>query len=397
VFRDKKILLGVTGSIAAYKAAFLAREFVKHGALIRVCLTKSASQFITPLTFQTISGYPVITDMWQSVEPNALEHISWTRWADTLLIAPASANIIGKAANGIADDYLSTAILSTTTPVIFAPAMNSAMFEKPIFQQNVEKLRALGYQFVESATGELACGESGVGRLAEIADILDSTLYTLNSEKPLQSVKILVTAGATREYLDPVRYLSNPSTGKMGFELARSLTARGATVDIIAANVAIKPPYSCKTQTVSSADEMFNAVFQKHNAYNIIVMTAAVSDFTFEKTYSEKMKKNALAPEFKLQKTKDILLELGKKPNCMLVGFALETENMFENALEKLRSKNLDLIIANLEGENTGFGAETNSGLIIDKSGIALEIPLVSKRDMAEIIADRIANKFRER
>ena len=340
MLENKNILLGIAGSIAAYKGASIARELVKHGADVRVCLTKSGAEFITAATFRSLTGNPVITNMFDVPSGHDIAHISWARWADLFLIAPATANIIGKAANGIADDYLSTTIMSCEAPVLFAPAMNTSMYENPIFKENVRKLIEYGYKFIVPESGFLACGESGTGRLADLNHIMDGVVYSLTSNKPLNGKKILVSAGATREYIDPARFISNPSTGKMGYELAKQLKAYGGEITLISGYSQLPVPYDVEFIKVVSANDMYQAVMKHSVESDIICMVSAVSDWTPTNPSTTKMHKNNFDGKLEMKRTKDILYELGQqKGNRFLVGFGLETDDVRKNAINKLNNK----------------------------------------------------------
>ncbi|MFP4458721.1 MAG: bifunctional phosphopantothenoylcysteine decarboxylase/phosphopantothenate--cysteine ligase CoaBC [Candidatus Zixiibacteriota bacterium] len=387
----KKILLGVTSSIAAYKSAYLTRLLIKSNAEVKVAMTKNATEFITPLTFETLTGQPVVSDMFENRIRPDIGHISWAKWADLIIVAPATANIIAKAANGIADDFLSTTILASNAPVLFAPAMNSAMYENSITQDNIAKLKKHGHHFVTSDEGFLACGDKGSGRLAELNHIQDMAFYLMHN-KPLNGTKAVVTAGATREFLDPVRFLSNPSTGLMGFEIARYLKAFGANVTLISGKSNIARPYGVKYIETLDAQAMFQEVQKLADDADIFVSSAAVSDWTPSEKFDMKRKKDGQNMQIELKRTNDILYEVGKSKNGrqIIVGFALETDNLLENAKNKLEEKNLDLIIANPQTEKSGFEVMTNRGHIIHRTGRIENVDMTTKHHMAGIIADRI-------
>jgi len=376
VLKEKKILLGVTGSIAAYKAAEIVSLLKKRGAEVFVIMTESATKFIQPLTFSTLSGNPAIDNLFSTSDKITVKHISLAEWADLILIAPATANIVGKIANGIADDMLTTTVLASKVKVIFTPAMNKNMISNTLYQQNVEKLIALGYEFIDSEYGRLACGETGEGRLANIEDIT-----------------VLVTASCTREPIDKVRFISNYSSGKMGFALAKIARARGARVILITGPTSLPAPKGITTISIESAEEMKKEVFKHFSEADIIISAAAVADFQPREIFAGKIKKEkSEKPLIELERTPDILYELGKKKgDKILVGFAAETENLAANALKKLKEKRLDLIVANdISAKEAGFGSDKNRARLINSKGTARELPLMLKIDMAEKILDEI-------
>lgn len=393
MLKDKNIILGVTGGIAAYKAAELVRELIREGAKVQVIMTKNAQAFITPLTLQTLSGNSVFTELFNLLAESKVSHIALADWANLIVIAPATANIIGKIAGGIADDMLSTVLMATKAPVLIAPAMNVHMWENAICQQNIAKLRSLGYYFVEPQVGELACGYEGKGRLAEIADIIEEIRIIL-SPKDFAGEKILVTAGPTEEPLDPVRFLSNHSSGKMGFALARAAIRRGATVTLISGPTHLTPPKKSRFISVKTAREMRQAVLENFPEASILLMAAAVSDYRPQEMAGQKIKKLAARLILELEQNPDILAEVGKtKGSRIIVGFAAETENLLKNAQEKLSQKNLDLIVANdLTMPGAGFGVDTNIVKFLDRSGRVEELPLMTKEELA----DRILNRIKE-
>jgi len=388
---NKKIVLGVTGGIAAYKAAELVRELVRAKAQVFVIMTRSAREFVTPLTFQTLSGNPVSTDLFSLIEESEIGHISLADRADILVIAPATANIIGKIAGGIADDMLSTVVFATQAPVLLAPAMNVHMWENPICRENLQKLRARGYHFIDPEAGELACGYEGKGRLAEIPAIVEE-IRSLLTPKDFSDETILVTAGPTEEDLDPVRFLSNHSSGKMGYALAKAAGRRGAEVILVSGPTSLPPPAKAKLVQVRSAVEMRDAVFQHIEKASVLLMAAAVSDYRPKQAATQKMKKASLLPVLELEQNPDILLEAGKtKGNRIFVGFAAETQNLLKNAKEKLAKKNLDLIVANdVSLPGAGFRVDTNIVKVIRRSGRVEKLPLMSKEDLADRILERI-------
>ncbi len=393
MLKGKKILLGVTGSIAVYKAAEILSLLKKKGADVFVIMTESATKFVQPLTFSTLSGHLVITNLFSSNDKIIVKHISLAQWADLILIAPATVNIIGKIAHGIADDMLTTTVMASKAKVIFAPAMNKNMISNPLYQQNVEKLTALGYEFIDSEYGLLACGEIGEGRLANIEDIIDKVDYSLAFKKDYTNKTVLITASCTREPIDKVRFISNYSSGKMGFALAKIAQARGARVILITGPNCLPAIKGIKTILIESAEEMKKEVFKYFLEADIIISAAAVADFRPKEFFSGKIKKEKDEKLFiELERTSDILYELGKKKkNKILVGFAAETENLVDQALKKLKEKELDLIVANdISAKGVGFGSDQNKAKLINNKGVAQELPLMPKSDMAEKILDEI-------
>ena len=391
MLKGKKIVLGVTGGIAAYKAAELVRELVRVEAEVYVVMTKGAQAFVTPLTFQTLSGNKVTTELFSLVEESEIGHIALADRAEVLVIAPATANIIGKIASGIADDMLTTIVMATKAPVLLAPAMNVHMWENAICQENIEKLRSRGYHFVDPESGGLACGYEGKGRLAEVSAIVDE-ICSILSPKDLTGETILITAGPTEEPIDPVRFITNRSSGKMGFALARAARRRGAEVILISGPAAIPAPQQVKCIGVRSAAQMQEAVLTNLETASILLMAAAVSDYRPQQTASGKIKKTEAKTVLELERNPDILAEAGKrKGQRILVGFAAETENLLQNARGKLKEKNLDLIVANdVTLPGAGFNVDTNIVKILDRSGKVEELPLMTKEDLADRILDRV-------
>jgi len=393
VLKGKKILLGVTGSIAAYKAAEIVSLLKKKGAEVFVIMTESATKFVQPLTFSTLSENPVIDNLFSPGDKITVKHISLAEWADLILIAPATANIVGKIAQGIADDMLTTTVMASQAKVFFAPAMNKNMLSNPLYLQNVEKLSALRYEFIDSEYGRLACGETGEGRLANIEDIVDTVEYALTFKNDYRGKTVLVTASCTREPIDKVRFISNYSSGKMGFALARIARARGARVILITGPTSLPDPKGVTTVSIESAEEMKKAVFKYFPEADIVISAAAVADFRPKEVFAGKLKKEkSEKPLIELERTPDILYELGKKKgDKILVGFAAETENFAANALKKLKEKSLDLIVANdISAKDAGFGSDKNRARLINSKGTARELPLMPKIDMAEKILDEI-------
>ncbi len=391
MLEGKNIILGVSGGIAAYKACELVSRLKKLNANVDVIMTQSATKFVMPLTFQSLSLNQVVVDTFSEPKYWEIEHIALAKKADIMIVAPATANIIGKVANGIADDMLSTTIMATRAPVIFAPAMNTNMYLNRIVQNNIEKLKSLGYLFVEPAVGRLACGDIGQGKMEEPEFIEQKIIQILSSKSDLKSMSILVTAGPTQEAIDPVRYISNHSTGKMGFAIAERAAARGAKVTLISGPTKLATPEGVQRINVISGKEMFEKVMEHFKQSDIIIKSAAVADYTPAEVSTQKLKKKDDELYIKLNRNTDILLELGKiKGDKVLVGFAMETQDLIENAKSKLHKKNADLIIANdLKVEGAGFGTETNVATIINKNGTAEKLPIMSKVELANIILDR--------
>jgi len=389
--KGRKIVLGITGGIAAYKAAELVRELVREEAEVHVVMTRSAQAFITPLTFQTLSGNPVTTELFNLIAESEIGHIALADRADLLAIAPATANIIGKIAAGIADDMLTTIVLATQAPVLMAPAMNVHMWENKICQENIQKLRSHGYHFIDPDAGELACGYEGKGRLAEISAIVEE-IRSLLSPKDFSGERVLVTAGPTEEPIDPVRFLSNRSSGKMGFALARAARRRGAEVTLISGPTFLAVPPQMKHIPVRSAVQMREAVMGHLESASVLIMAAAVSDYRPKQRALEKIKKSAPEAVVELELNPDILAEAGRhKKSQILVGFAAETENLLASSREKLKKKSLDLIVANdVTLPGAGFGVDTNIVKIINRDGKVEELPLMGKEDLADHILDRI-------
>jgi phosphopantothenoylcysteine decarboxylase/phosphopantothenate--cysteine ligase len=387
----KRILLGVTGSIAAYKAVDVLRRLKESGADVRVAMTKNATRFISPLTFETLSGRPVLCDEFQDWERSGIGHIDVAANQDLALIAPATANIIGKAAAGIADDALTTVLMALECPVVMAPAMNDRMYRNPVLRRNIQFLQEQGVRFIEPETGPLACGTAGQGRLPDPSRIVQE-ISSMLAPQDLAGITILVTAGPTREPIDMVRFISNPSSGKMGYAIAAAARDRGAQVVLISGPSHLPLPYGVKTVRVLSADDMYRAVMEHIEGTQIVIMAAAVSDFKPAVFTDRKIKKHEAPTILQLEPTRDILLELGKTAGKrFLVGFAAETDNMRQNALKKLQEKNLDMIVANdLARAGAGFGTDTNAVTIIDRNGMETELPVMPKSEIAAHILDKI-------
>lgn len=388
----KKILLGVSGSIAAYKAVDVLRRLMDRGAEVRIVMTRSAVRFITPLTFAAVSGRPTLTDEFRDSGWGTMGHITVTDDLDLALVAPATANVIGKIASGIADDALSTALLAASCPIILAPAMNSRMYANAIVQRNIGKLRDAGVRFVDPECGSLACGMSGPGRLATTDSIMTAVQEVLSRRRDLVGTSVLVTAGPTREAIDPVRFLSNASSGKMGHALAEEAHERGAEVVLISGPTHLAPPRGVAHVPVTTAAEMRREVLARAGQCHIVIMAAAVSDFRPRVTSVRKIKKETAEAVIALERTEDILQEIGaEKGTRILVGFAAETDNVIAHAMAKREGKNLDLIVANdITKPCAGFGSDTNVAVLIDKTGAVVELPLLTKRELAVKIIDRV-------
>lgn len=395
MLRGKKIVLGVCGSIAAYKAAILVRLLVKEGAEVQVIMTSSASSFITPLTLSTLSKKPVLVDFIKNEAGEWNNHVELGLWADALVIAPATANTIAKFSVGLCDNLLSAVYLSARCPVFFAPAMDLDMYQHASTQENLFRLKKYGNILIDAEYGELASGLTGTGRMAEPENIIQTLKDYLNNEKPLKGKKALVTAGPTYEEIDPVRFIGNHSSGKMGYALAEELSRQGAFVTLVSGPSQLHIHNGdIKVIKVTSADEMFHASVTAFKECDIAVLAAAVADYRPKTRASQKIKKNENL-SLELEKTKDIALELGKAKSSgqLIVGFALESENELENARRKLKAKNFDLIVLNsLNDKGAGFGFDTNQVSIIDKHNKITEIELKSKKEVAREIVNRISS-----
>jgi len=401
MLKNKEIVIGITGGIAAYKTAELVRALTKKGASVHVVMTKNAMEFVTPLTFQTLSGHPVIHEMFQLFTGSKIGHIALSDIADQMVIVPATANIIGKIANGIADDFLTTMVMATTVPILFVPSMNTKMWESKMVQENLQKLKEAGYEFMEPGVGDLACGTEGKGRLPTLEEILEK-MEDIFTEKDLIGERILVTAGPTTEFIDPVRCITNRSSGKMGFAVAKIARRRGADVILITGKTHIElPRKDIEVIEITTAQEMRNAVMDHYKDCSIIVKAAAVADFRCKNENCQKIKKkgtNSLLT-LTLEKNPDILAELGTvKEHRILVGFAAETDNMMEHAFEKLKQKNLDLIVANnVAKQGIGFASDNNEVTIIDPKGNTKHVPILSKDEIAHIILDSVKKVMKKR
>ena len=395
MLQGKTIVIGVTGGIAAYKTVELVRFLIQEGASVHVVMTRNAQEFVTPLTFQTLSKNRVITDMFELSTEVDVKHISLARKADLILIAPATANIIGKYAHGIADDFLTTMLLATKAPVFIAPAMNPEMYHHPIVQSNIASLEKNGVRFIPPGIGDTACEEIGEGRLADLQVILQELKIFFAIKKDLAGQIILVTAGPTQEPLDPMRYITNPSSGKMGYALARAAGERGAQVILISGPTSLTPPPGIAFFSVKTAQEMYGIVLRELARASIVIKAAAVADFRPKSIKEQKIKKETAEKGelvLSLEKTPDILAEIGsRKGDKILVGFAAETEALLENARQKMVAKNLDLIVANdVMAVGAGFGSDNNKVNIIHRDGRIEELPLLPKEQIAHLILDRV-------
>ncbi len=398
MLQGKTVVLGVTGSIAAYKIANLASMLVKLHADVNVIMTKNATNFINPITFETLTGNKCLVDTFDRNFQYNVEHVALAKRADLFMVAPASANVIGKIANGIADDMLTTTIMACKVPKLIAPAMNTNMFENPIVQDNLEKLKQYDYEIISPSTGYLACGDTGAGKLPPEEVLLDYILRELHYEKDMKGKKVLVTAGPTREAIDPVRFLSNHSTGKMGYAIARCAMERGAEVTLVTGQTSISKPPFVKVVAVVSAKDMFEAVKEHMKEADFIIKSAAVADYTPETVADEKIKKQEEDMSIPLIRTADILKYVGehRKPNQVVCGFAMETRDLLENAAKKLRNKNADMIVANnLKVTGAGFGTDTNVVTLIKRDGTR-ELPLLTKEEVAKVILDEMLGVCRE-
>ena len=397
VWRGKKIVLGVTGGIAAYKAAEIASRLTKSGGEVHVIMTRAAENFIAPLTFREISKQAVHTGMWNPVAEYNVEHIALANLADLVLVAPATANVIAKLAHGLADDMLTTVILATKAPVVIAPAMNTDMYQNPLTQRNLKLLQEVGFRIIEPATGALACGASGIGRLPEPREVVARAAEFLPRPKPLAGKKIIVTAGGTVAGIDPVRFIGNRSSGKMGYAAAEAAAWRGAEVTLVSAPTNLEKPLGVKFIGIETAEEMREAVLAEYAEAAAVIMAAAVADYRVKEPSGQKVKKTADDWQLELTRGPDILFELGqkKRPGQILVGFAAETENLLVYAKEKLRRKNLDFIVANdVTKPGAGFNTDTNLACIIEADGGAREYPLMDKAALAGIILDKIERRL---
>ncbi len=394
----KHIVVGITGGIAAFKTCQMVSDLTKKYE-VQVIMTPHATNFIHPLTFETLTGRKCLIDTFDRNFSYEVEHISVAKWADAFVVAPATANVIAKFACGICDDMLTTTFLACKAPKVIAPAMNTNMYDNPITQQNLQSLRSLGMQIVEPVSGLLACGDTGRGKMADIDIIEEAVEMALHGDKPLAGRRVLVTAGPTQEAMDPVRYITNHSSGKMGYEVARAARNLGAEVTLVSGQCGLKPPYGMETVSVISAEDMYEAVTSRAAECDYIVMAAAVADYTPAVTADEKIKKKDDDMSIALKRTHDILKTLGerKSQEQVLCGFAMETQNLLENARKKLEAKNADMIVANnLKVEGAGFAHDTNVATFILRDGL-VENPLQSKEDLAYAIWDQLTEIRRQK
>lgn len=398
MLKGKTVLLGVSGSIAAYKIANLARLLKKQHATVHVLMTQNATNFITATTFETLTGTKCLIDTFDRNFEFSVEHVALAKQADLVMLAPASANVIGKIAGGIADDMLTTTIMACPCKKLIAPAMNTNMYNNPIVQDNIAKLKRFGYEFVDPVVGMLANGDTGNGKMADEETLLSYVLKELACEKDMKGKKVLVTAGPTREAIDPVRYITNHSTGKMGYALAKAAMYRGADVTLVTGPTSIKKPDFVKVVEITSAAELYRAVCERAPEQDIIIKAAAVADYRPAVVADEKVKKSDGVMSIALERTEDTLKKLGmeKREGQFLCGFSMETEHMVENSRAKLEKKNLDMIVANnLKVEGAGFGTDTNVVTILTKDG-ELSLPVMSKDEVAGRILDEIMRRMEQ-
>ncbi|MCR5144921.1 MAG: bifunctional phosphopantothenoylcysteine decarboxylase/phosphopantothenate--cysteine ligase CoaBC [Lachnospiraceae bacterium] len=392
MLQGKCVVLGVTGSIAAYKIASLASALKKLGADVEVIMTKNATNFINPITFETLTGNKCLVDTFDRNFDFSVEHVSLAKKADIFMVAPASANVIGKIANGICDDMLTTTFMAAKCTKIISPAMNTAMYENAILQDNLKKLESYDIQVIKPASGYLACGDVGTGKMPEPEVLLQYILQEIEYEKDMVGKRVLVTAGPTREAIDPVRFISNHSTGKMGYAIARVASRRGAEVTLVSGPTNLNKPLGVRVIDVTSAGEMYDAVVANYKDADIIIKSAAVADYTPTTVANQKMKKSDDDMSIELKRTTDILAWLGenKKPNQKVCGFAMETQDLIENATAKLKKKNADMIVANsIATEGAGFGVDTNVATLITSDG-AESLDMMSKEELAMVILNRL-------
>lgn len=389
----KKVLLGISAGVAAYKAIFLLREIQKAGAEVKVIMTENATKLISPVLLRELSGNPVSVSMWQDISHWNVAHIALAAWANIVVVAPATANIIGKLANGIADDMLSTTVLASTSPIVVVPAMNTNMYNNPILQRNIESLRQHNYVIIDPTCGDLACGTTGVGRYPENREIIFAIEKQL-TQNSLAGKKVLVTAGGTREPIDPVRYIGNRSSGKMGYAIARAAALQGAEVVLISATDTLEPPVGVQLIQVFSANDMKNAVDQHFDSTDIVIKAAAVADYRPTEQATQKIKKTEDSLRILLKKNPDILYELGqRKKHQILVGFAAETENLLEYAKIKMKKKNLDMLVANdVTQPGAGFNSDTNIVSLLYKNGTHETFAQMTKNEVATLIINKVVS-----
>ena len=396
MLRGKTVVLGVTGSIAAYKMANVASMLVKRGCEVHVVMTKNATHFINPIAFESLTNTKCLVETFDRNFQFHVAHVSLTDKADVMLIAPASANVIGKIAGGIADDMLTTTVMACQKPVIIAPAMNTKMYENPILQDNLDKLRRFGYEIIEPASGHLACGTSGAGKMPSEEVLVSHIERCISKEKDLKGKKVLVTAGPTVESIDPVRYISNHSSGRMGYAIAKAAMLRGAEVTLVSGPTSLEAPMFVNTVNIRSAADMYEAVMERRDEQDIIIKAAAVADYTPAEVSNEKVKKKDDEMRIPLTRTKDILKALGenRKDGQFLCGFSMETQNMLENSRAKLKKKNIDMIVANnLKEEGAGFKTDTNVVTLITEKE-ELPLPPMSKDEVADHLLDFILKQM---
>ena len=389
----KNLLIGVTGGIAAYKVCEVASYFTKKGVNVNVVMTEHGAEFVAPLTFEALTKNPCLTSLFDGKSSDPVAHVNLGRTADVVLIAPATANVIAKLANGIADDMLTSTVLAASCKKLVAPAMFTGMLENTATQRNIEQLRRDGFEIIEAESGRLACGAVGAGRLAEPAELISAVEQAFDACDTLKGKRVLVTAGPTMEAIDPVRYITNRSSGKMGYAIAKAARAMGAEVELISGRTELLPPYGVSTTFTESARDMYEAVTERAQKADIVVMAAAVADYTPAERAEQKVKKSDGELSLALRRTDDILAALGREnsEHRVLVGFSMETENLLENSRKKLFSKNADMIVANsIASENTGFGVDTNSAVLITKDG-ETETGLMSKDELARLVLEKAA------
>ncbi len=399
MLKGKTVILGVTGSIAAYKMANVASMLVKRGCEVHVVMTKNATHFINPIAFESLTNTKCLVETFDRNFQFHVAHVSLTDKADLMLVAPASANVIGKIAGGIADDMLTTTVMACQKPVLIAPAMNTKMYENPILQDNLEKLRGYGYEIIEPASGHLACGTSGAGKMPSEEVLVAHIERRISMEKDLEGKKVLVTAGPTIEAIDPVRYISNHSSGKMGYEIAKAAMLRGADVTLVSGQTSLTPPMFVDTIPVRSAADMYEAVMEKKDEQDIIIKAAAVADYTPSHVSQEKVKKKDGEMSIELTRTKDILKTLGeqRRDDQFLCGFSMETQNMLENSRAKLKKKQIDMIAANnLKEKGAGFQTDTNIVTFITENE-EVPLPMMTKEEVANALLDFIRGKMEEK
>lgn len=392
MLKGKTVVLAISGSIAAYKMANVARMLLKQHCDVEVLMTQNATQFINPITFESLTGHKCLVDTFDRNFQYSVEHVALAKRADVVLVAPASANVIGKIANGIADDMLTTTVMACPCKKIVSPAMNHNMYHNPIVQDNIEKLKHFGYEIITPATGMLANGDIGDGRMPEESVLFEAVVKEIACEKDLEGKKVLISAGATREPIDPVRFITNHSSGKMGYALARAAMHRGAEVTVVAAHTDVEPPLFVNVVPVQTAEEMYDAIVSRAQDYDFVIKAAAVADYTPAVTADNKIKKKDGDLSIPLVRTKDILKTLGenKRPGQILCGFSMETENVLENSRKKLESKHCDMICANsLKSAGAGFGTDTNVVTLITKNSEE-SLELMSKEQVAHKILDKL-------